>query len=118
VALAAEAAHVMPPIGAQGLNTSLRDVEALVDLASRHADDLGGAAMLGAYARRRMPDIGLRVGGIDLLNRVSRTAMPGLHPFRALGIRLLHDAAPLRRGVMKLGLGTARPMREGGDQVG
>jgi 2-octaprenyl-6-methoxyphenol hydroxylase len=104
----------MPPIGAQGLNTSLRDVEVLTELAGRHADALGGADMLGAYARRRMPDIGLRVGGIDLLNRVSRTALPGLHPLRSIGIRVLHDAAPLRRGVMKLGLGTARPMRGGG----
>jgi 2-octaprenyl-6-methoxyphenol hydroxylase len=112
VALAAEAAHVMPPIGAQGLNTSLHDVEALVGLAQTHRDRLGGAEMLAAYARKRAPEIGLRVGGIDLLNRMSRTALPALHPLRAAGIRLLHDAPPIRRGIMKLGLGTADPMRQ------
>jgi 2-octaprenyl-6-methoxyphenol hydroxylase len=111
LALVAEAAHVVPPIGAQGLNMSLRDIATLVDLARADPGGLGGAAMLGAYARARESDIRLRVRGIDMLNRVSMSGMPGLHALRGAGLRLLHDVAPLRRGLMRLGLGAGR--REG-----
>ena len=111
LALVAEAAHVVPPIGAQGLNMSLRDIATLVDLARADPDGLGGAAMLDAYARARESDIRLRVRGIDMLNRVSMSGMPGLRNLRAAGLRVLHDVAPLRRGLMRLGLGAGR--REG-----
>ena len=49
LALIAEAAHVVPPIGAQGLNMSLKDLATLLELAETHRDTLGGAAMLDAY---------------------------------------------------------------------
>ena len=45
-ALIAEAAHVLPPIGAQGLNTSLHDVAALAKLAEARPDELGDRAFL------------------------------------------------------------------------
>ena len=111
LALVAEAAHVVPPIGAQGLNMSLRDIATLADLARADPGGLGGAAMLDAYARARERDIRLRVTGIDMLNRVSMSGMPGLRGLRAAGLRVLHDVAPLRRGLMRLGLGAGR--REG-----
>ena len=61
LALVAEAAHVMPPIGAQGLNMSLRDLETLLDLAEAAPERLGDRDMLDAYARARAPDIRLRL---------------------------------------------------------
>ena len=57
-ALVAEAAHVVPPIGAQGLNMSLRDIATLLDLAiaARDAGDIGARGLLArvpaAPARR------------------------------------------------------------------
>lgn len=108
MALVAEAAHVVPPIGAQGLNMSLRDIAVLRDLALADPAGLGGAAMLDAYARARHGDLRLRVTGIDMLNRISMSGMPGLRDLRATGLRLLHDVAPLRRGLMRLGLGVGR----------
>jgi 2-octaprenyl-6-methoxyphenol hydroxylase len=42
-ALMAEAAHVVPPIGAQGLNMSLADLRVLLDLAAQDPADLGSA---------------------------------------------------------------------------
>ena len=68
-ALMAEAAHVVPPIGAQGLNMSLADLRALVDLAGGRPGDIGTEDWLRAYARKREPDIRLRATGIDVLNR-------------------------------------------------
>ncbi len=46
IALVAEAAHVVPPIGAQGLNMSLGDMRVLLELAEAAPDRLGDAAML------------------------------------------------------------------------
>ncbi|MBB95094.1 MAG: 2-octaprenyl-6-methoxyphenyl hydroxylase [Rhodobacteraceae bacterium] len=105
LALMAEAAHVIPPIGAQGLNMSLADLQSLLDLARAAPAELGGAAMLDRYARSRQRDIHLRVSGVDLLNRTSMLPFQPLKDLRAKGIAALHDAAPVRRALMQLGLG-------------
>ena len=102
-ALVAEAAHVMPPIGAQGLNMSLKDLDTLLDLCGK--GDIGSPQMLAAYARRRHPDIRLRVAGVDALNRASIAGSPLLQDLRVAGIKALHGAAPVRKGLMRLGLG-------------
>jgi 2-octaprenyl-6-methoxyphenol hydroxylase len=107
-ALMAEAAHVVPPIGAQGLNMSLADLRALLDLAAARRGEIGEDGWLDAYARAREPDIRLRAFGIDALNRVS---IGGLGPLRSLGIRAIHDVAPLRRGSCGWGWGSAREGR-------
>jgi len=104
-ALVAEAAHVMPPIGAQGLNMSLADLSCLLDLAVAKPDDLGSAQMLETYARKRHPDIKLRVTGVDLLNRASQAENPLLRDMRAKGVEALYGMAPLRKTIMRLGLG-------------
>lgn len=105
IALVAEAAHVVPPIGAQGLNMSLADISTLLDLAESHAGDLGGAPMLDAYHKARFADVTLRVTGIDLLNRTSQASSPFMRDARAFGVRALHEVAPARRTSMRLGLG-------------
>jgi 2-octaprenyl-6-methoxyphenol hydroxylase len=107
-ALVAEAAHVMPPIGAQGLNLSLTDIATLRDLALARPEGLGEPAMLAAYARARGGDILLRTTGVAALNRASITGLPALQQARAAGVRLLHDVAPLRRLAMRMGLGAGR----------
>lgn len=104
-ALVAEAAHVMPPIGAQGLNMSLADLACLRDLAAAMPDALGSAEMLATYQRRRHADVKLRVKGIDLLNRASQAENPLLRDLRAKGVEALYGAAPVRKTLMKIGLG-------------
>ncbi|MEL6957576.1 MAG: UbiH/UbiF family hydroxylase [Pseudomonadota bacterium] len=103
-ALVAEAAHVMPPIGAQGLNMSLKDLASLLDLV-KASDDPGAAPVLEAYAKARRADIKLRVTGIDLLNRTSQANAPLIRDLRAMGMRVLHDVAPVRKTLMRMGLG-------------
>ncbi len=104
-ALIAEAAHVMPPIGAQGLNMSLKDLACLLDLAKNTPDALGGQRMLDSYARSRHPDIQLRIAGIDALNRASIAGGTMAQELRAKGIQMLYGLAPVRRTLMELGLG-------------
>ena len=60
IALLGEAAHAFPPLAAQGLNLSLRDIAALVacvDTARAAGQDIGGATALRRYAEKREPDI-------------------------------------------------------------
>ena len=107
-ALVAEAAHVIPPIGAQGLNMSLRDIATLLDLAveARTADaDIGAPELLASYHRARHGDILARIAGVDLLNRASMAGLPALRDARRAGLRLLFGLPPLRRAAMGLGLG-------------
>ena len=107
VALIAEAAHVVPPIGAQGLNMSLRDMAALLELATVRPDGLGDAEMLMAYEKARMGDIKLRVQGIDLLNRASQASSPAMRDARAMGLNALYNIGPVRKTLMQMGLGVA-----------
>ncbi|MDR0808653.1 MAG: UbiH/UbiF family hydroxylase [Gemmobacter sp.] len=104
-ALMAEAAHVLPPIGAQGLNMSLADLTVLMELAQARPDSLGDAAMLDAYHRRRHHDIQLRVRGIDMLNRASQIGAQPLRDLRAATLGALYSVAPLRRTLMRAGIG-------------
>lgn len=104
-ALMAEAAHVVPPIGAQGLNMSLADIAALLAAATARPEALGGPEMLARYARARHAEMGLRVFGVDLLNRASMTRTAPLQRARAAAMGLAHDIAPLRQALMQLGMG-------------
>jgi 2-octaprenyl-6-methoxyphenol hydroxylase len=106
IALIAEAAHVVPPIGAQGLNMSLGDLSALLDLAEADPDVLGSREMLHKYHRARHTEVTLRVRGIDILNRASMVETPLLRDARAMGLNALYSLAPVRKTLMQMGLGT------------
>lgn len=105
LALVAEAAHVVPPIGAQGLNMSLGDMRVLLNLAKANPADLGDANMLAMYHRKRQTEVKLRVRGIDLLNRASMFEAPVLRDARAAGLNALYSLAPVRKTLMQMGLG-------------
>lgn len=107
LALVAEAAHVVPPIGAQGLNMSLADISCLLELAETRRDTLGDRKMLDDYHRARITDIRMRVAGITALNRTSQASSAPLQSLRAAGIRTLHGAPQIRKSLMKLGLGAS-----------
>jgi 2-octaprenyl-6-methoxyphenol hydroxylase len=104
-ALIAEAAHVVPPIGAQGLNMSLADLACLLELARRDPAGIGTAAMLAAYQRQRWPEVAARVAGIDALNRASMFGAKPMREARAAALAAMHALGPIRRGLMQAGLG-------------
>ena len=106
IALVGEAAHVFPPIGAQGLNLGIRDAEDLARIAAAHADDPGAGAALSAYDRARRPDILARSSAVDMLNRSLLSSMLPAQAARAAGLSLLRVAPPLRAFFMREGLRT------------
>lgn len=105
VALIAEAAHVIPPIGAQGLNMSLADLACLLRLCEEDPAHLGEARMLDAYHRRRWPEVKAREIGIDLLNRASMVEARPLRDLRAGLLGALYSFKPVRKTLMRAGMG-------------
>ncbi|MFK7942923.1 MAG: FAD-dependent monooxygenase, partial [Paracoccaceae bacterium] len=104
LALIAEAAHVMPPIGAQGLNTSLSDIEALASVIAGRPDP-GDADLLARYQARQLPRIMAKVAGVDVLNRASMTEAQPLRDLRRAGLKLIAQT-PLRKLAIRAGLGS------------
>ncbi len=107
LALIAEAAHVIPPIGAQGLNMSLKDIAVLRDLmgeAAATGRDIGAHGLLERYARTRQAEITARIAGVDVLNRAAMAEAQELRDFRNFGLRML-AGSPLKAVAMRAGLG-------------
>ncbi len=102
-ALVGEAAHVFPPIGAQGLNLGLRDVKALAG-AAKGAADIGAAEVLRRYAEARRFDLVSRTAAVDALNRSLLSSLLPVRLARGAGLALLHHVGPLRRAVMRAGV--------------
>lgn len=107
VALVGEAAHVVPPIGAQGLNLGLRDAATIGELAAdaqRAGADIGSEDLLARYHERRSADVGSRTLAIDLLNRSLLSDLLPAQGARGLGLYLIDRIGPLRRAMMREGV--------------
>ncbi|RWC92001.1 MULTISPECIES: UbiH/UbiF family hydroxylase [unclassified Mesorhizobium] len=104
VALVGEAAHVFPPIGAQGLNLGIRDIDDLVGIARENREDPGAAATLAVYDLKRRPDILARSSAVNLLNISLLSDMLPAQMARGAGLGVLGGFAPLRAFFMREGL--------------
>lgn len=110
LALVAEAAHVLHPIGAQGLNLSLRDVATLCEVVVdglRCGLDIGKESVLQDYERRRRPDIQSRVTAIDGFNRIVSNNAEILRTARRLGLKAIENIPALKSFVMHQGMNPA-----------
>jgi 2-octaprenyl-6-methoxyphenol hydroxylase len=107
IALVGEAAHVVPPIGAQGLNLGLRDamdIAALVRKAKAAGEDPGAPLLLTRYGAARRADILSRTFAIDVANRSLLSDLLPMQSLRAAGMHLIGSIGPLRRLAMREGL--------------
>jgi 2-octaprenyl-6-methoxyphenol hydroxylase len=107
IALVGEAAHVLPPIGAQGLNMGLRDAADIAEIlrsALASGEDPGSPAVLDRYAFARRADVMSRTFVIDMANRSLLSAFLPMQSLRAAGLHLIGAFGPLRRLAMREGL--------------
>ena len=107
LALIGDAAHLFPPIGAQGLNLGLRDVAAIVACAVDAREeglDIGGEAALRDYERARRTDIFMRTAVVDGLNQALLAHFAPIDFARGAGLAALGAIGPLRRFVMREGV--------------
>ena len=105
LALIGETAHVVPPIGAQGLNMSLADIKILSELDKQYPDDLGSTHSLNEYQKNRIADIRQRVIGVSTLNQISISENKVVQNMRAFGLENFFQVSALKNRAMKLGLG-------------
>jgi 2-octaprenyl-6-methoxyphenol hydroxylase len=98
-----EAAHVLPPIGAQGLNLSLRDAAQAADLIIG-TDDPGAEANLNDYDKLRRADVVPRQQMVNLLNQSLLSSIPAFALARVAGLAAVANFAPLRNLAMRQGL--------------
>jgi 2-octaprenyl-6-methoxyphenol hydroxylase len=107
IALVGEAAHVVPPIGAQGLNLGMRDGATIAELvaeARRQNLDIGAPQLLARYDTQRRADVTSRSIAVDLLNRSLLTDFLPAHGARGLSLYLVDRIGPLRRALMREGV--------------
>ncbi|HXV30086.1 MAG TPA: UbiH/UbiF family hydroxylase [Sinorhizobium sp.] len=104
VMLVGEAAHAFPPIGAQGLNLSLRDVMTVVELVGPPTGDRLPADTGDRFDSRRRLDIVSRTASVDLLNRSLLSSFLPIQAMRAAGLQLLSSAGPMRGLLMREGI--------------
>jgi 2-octaprenyl-6-methoxyphenol hydroxylase len=107
IALVGEAAHVVPPIGAQGLNLGLRDAASIAEAAlaaARFGHDIGGPEVLARYERMRRADVGSRTLAIDVLNRTLLSDFLPVQGARGLALYAIDQIGPLRRALMREGV--------------
>ncbi len=107
IALVGEAGHVIPPIGAQGLNLGFRDGAVLADCvadALAGDQDPGSAEVTEAFSNARATDVAQRIWTIDLLNRSLLSPLLPVHLARGLGLFALKTIAPLRQLAVREGL--------------
>ncbi len=112
IALIGEAAHVLPPIGAQGLNLGLRDAAAIAEIsvdALRAGEDPGSDTTLHRYEALRRADVTSRTFAADALNWTLLSDFLPLQGARQLGFFLMQTIGPLRRTVMREGVAPSLP---------
>ena len=105
LALIGETAHVVPPIGAQGLNMSIKDIKFLNNLDQKYPDQLGSMDILNEYQKNRIFDIRQRVAGVSALNRISISSNKLVQNVRAFGLENFFQVPAIKHATMKLGMG-------------
>ena len=102
--LIGEAAHSIPPIGAQGFNLSVQEISTLTELSLDYKNRIGCPEMVQKYEALALPRSLARCGGVGLLNLVAQSSNPALQIGRELSLTLLRRSPTIRQAVMQLGL--------------
>ena len=101
IALIGEAAHRFPPIGAQGLNLTLRDIVELRRVLSENSD---AKTAFNFYATNRARDIQLRYTAVMTLNRSLLSDLLPVQAVRGIGLAVLGRVPALRGFMMREGM--------------
>ncbi len=107
IVLVGEAAHAVPPIGAQGLNMSLRDAALAAELvgdAFAFGEDWGAEKVMNDYDRIRRRDVFPRKIAIHVVNTAMLTGFLPYQLVRAGAITLAANVPMIRDIVMRQGL--------------
>ena len=105
--LLAESAHCLSPIGAQGLNMSLKDIEVFLQILEKNlylGQNIGCMAMLASYGHERIHDTKLRAGAVHGLNQIVSNSLPVSKAARRFGLNILKSTPRLKQKIMNIGM--------------
>ena len=118
--LVGEAGHVFPPIGAQGYNLGIRDVEDLANLVGRlfNSPNYDPDQMARQYDTKRRGDITTRTLSVDLLNRSLLSDFLPVQVLRSSAIAAISEIGPLRKFMMREGISPGLGLGSFGSGIG
>ncbi len=107
IVLLGEAAHGFPPVGAQGLNLSLRDIIDLLDILTKVDKSKENWAILAAkdYAKKRKSDVKQTIFMVDGLFRSLMSDFLPVQALRSGSIWALKTLPILRKKAFSIGMG-------------
>ncbi len=103
--LIGEAAHALPPIGAQGLNLTIKDIKEIYDLCKKNPIGIGDGEMVSKFNIKRLIDIKIRSKSVNILNKLSESNQLVISKTRDFGLNFLAKVQPVKYLLMKFGLG-------------
>ena len=103
--LIGEAAHALPPIGAQGLNLTIKDIRLIYDLIKKFKNNIGSNEMIAEFNFKRLIDVKMRASSVNILNKISYSDNLIILRARELGLNFLQKVKPIKYLLMRYGLG-------------
>ena len=110
LALIGDAAHVVHPLGGQGLNLGLRDAELLADaIADARAlgQDIGSTNALAVYARNSVASNAPMMAALDGLQKLFSADARPVVLARSAGLAAVNATGPVRRKIAWYAMGAA-----------
>ena len=111
--LIGEAGHVFPPIGAQGYNLGVRDVETLTQCIRDNQNNLDKIASI--YDSKRRKDVISRTVSVDLFNRSLLSEFIPTQALRSASIMAISQVDPIRKLMMREGISPGLGIRSIGE---
>ena len=108
VVLVGDAAHVIHPLAGQGVNLGFKDVDVLVQVITHglaQQKDIGSAAVLSAYQRRRQADNLATMAAMEGFKRLFAAEAPLVRVLRNQGMRLFDRCLPVKQHVVMQAMG-------------
>lgn len=108
VVLAGDAAHTIHPLAGQGVNLGFKDAAVLAEELVRGFNkglDLGSAAVLGRYQRRRQADNLITMATMQGFKELFGAEAPMLRLLRNEGMRWFDKLLPVKQHVMQQAMG-------------
>ena len=103
--LIGEAAHALPPIGAQGLNLTIKDIRLIFDLIKKYQNSIGSNEMIAEFNFKRLIDVKMRATSVNVLNKISYSDNLIILRAREFGLNFLQKVKPVKYLLMRYGLG-------------